>query len=68
MALFKIMVKHEVRKCMYRIWSLTVSDPEELKPPICRVTLIPTFCLIVKSQGFQFEAILQLALINFSMW
>lgn len=49
---------------------MTASDrePEELKTPIYSVTLIPAFCLIVKSQDFQFEAIWQLALINFSMW
>lgn len=55
---------------------MTVSDrvPEELKTPICTVTLIPAFCFTVKkkkeekSQGFQLEAIRQLALINFSMW
>lgn len=46
---------------------MTVSDgePEELKAPICKTTLIPWF--IVKSQEFQFEAIRQLAPINFSM-
>lgn len=53
---------------------MTISDrvPEELKTPICTVTLIPAFCFTVKkkekSQGFQLEAIRQLALINFSMW
>lgn len=46
---------------------MMVSDgePEELKAPICKTTLIPWF--IVKSQKFQFEAIRQLAPINFSM-
>lgn len=46
---------------------MTLSDrePEELKAPVGKTTLIPRF--IVKSQDFQFEAIRQLALINFSM-
>lgn len=46
---------------------MTVSDwePEELKAPIGKTTLIPRF--IVKSRDFQFEAIRQLALINSSM-
>lgn len=46
---------------------MTLSDwePEELKAPVGKTTLIPRF--IVKSQDFQFEAIRQLALINSSM-
>lgn len=46
---------------------MTLSDrePEELKAPVGKTTLIPRF--IVKSQDFQFEAIRQLAVINFSM-
>lgn len=46
---------------------MTLSDwePEELKAPVGKTTLIPRF--IVKSQDFQFEAIRQLVLINSSM-